>query len=200
MTHPSRKASRISSCVILLGRGYSPGFCSLKQSMKYLPPGARTAARLSARAGRSSSERVWKSPESMTVSNVLLRAESSSAFPTKNCAWKSSFCSLLPGLSDRQGGGVDPEHLVPLACKKEDVIPRSASDVQDGTRDLSCPGQFDERLLGAADVPGWRAPVDRVEDIHTVLWVEGRLNRFRGIQRFRRKTGRLSCCIMVPSV
>jgi len=86
---------------------------------------------------------------------------------------ESSFCSLLPGLSDRQGGGVDPEHFVPLACKKEDVIPRSTSDVQDGTRDLSCPGQFDELLLGAADVPGWRAPVDRVEDIHAVLWVEG---------------------------
>jgi len=73
---------------------------------------------------------------------------------------------LLLGLPDREGGGVDPEHLVASLREEEGMLPRPAPYIEDGARNLSRRGEVDERRLGPADVPGRRALVDRVEDIH----------------------------------
>src|SRR5690606_16005285 len=88
--------------------------------------------------------------------------------PDEEMRLEPSSGRLLLGLPDRKSGGVDPERLMPFSRKKEDVIPRSAPYVQDGAGNLSRPGELDERLLGPADVPGRCAPVDRIEDIHTI--------------------------------
>lgn len=102
--------------------------------------------------------------------------------PDTKARLKPSFSSLLLCLLDRESGGVDSDHLIPFPCKKEGMLPRSAPYIQDGAGNLSRPGELDERLLGPADVPGRCAPVDRVEDIHRLWLIRGRLNRFRGIQ------------------
>jgi len=87
--------------------------------------------------------------------------------PDEKTRRESPCGGLLLGFPDRKSCGVDPEHLMPFLCKKENMVPRSASHVQDGADNLSRPGEFDERLLGPADLPGGRAQVGRVEDVHT---------------------------------
>src|SRR5512136_1071983 len=122
MDHPFRKLSCISFWVTLLGP-YPAGSSSLKQSMKYFPDGDRTDARLSTKTGRSSSDRVWNSPESVAVSNFLLSLLSSRAFRTRNCTWSPLVAAFSFAFSIASGEESMPHTSYPSSAKKRACSP-----------------------------------------------------------------------------
>src|SRR5450432_274223 len=66
-------------------RGPTPSEnCSLKQCKKYVPPGLSTLVRLLTKSVRSSSEKLCRSPQSVTVSKVLPSSCKARASPTRN--------------------------------------------------------------------------------------------------------------------
>src|SRR5512136_278490 len=122
MVQPSRKLSRISLWVILLGP-YPAGSSSLKQSMKYLPPVERTDVRALTNTGRSSSDRVWKSPESVAVSKVRFSLRSSRTSMRTKCTWSPLSSAFSFAFSMARGAESIPHTSCPSAAKKRACSP-----------------------------------------------------------------------------
>src|SRR5438105_3906443 len=88
---------------------------------------------------------MWNNPQSRTVSNRSPREANSSAFHTRNLAFRPRS----------------------LALASAAAIAAAAAHVQDLAPERSILRQMEERRLGPADVPRWRTRVEGVEVLRT---------------------------------
>jgi hypothetical protein len=70
-----------------------------------------------------------------------------------------------PGLIDRGGRGVQPQHRQAAAAEEQRELAGPAADVQDRARDAARGGQSHEHRLGPADIPGRHGAVRRIEAV-----------------------------------
>ena len=161
-TQPSAKAISISLRVTRLGPCV-PGSSSLKQRRKNRPPALRTDANPSTYFFRSSSEKTWNSPQSITLSKRSDQSLSVVASLTTKATDKPRSAALC--LARRIGSSRKsmPVTAQPRPAKNRALSPVPQPASRSAAADLA--GYVAKCLLRSANIPGGLTGVGRLESI-----------------------------------
>ena len=155
-------ASRNSACVTLLGPP-SRRSRSLKQSTNTCAPRDVAAASDATYCRRSSSSKVWNSPESTTVLEAPPELAEGQGVVHEELGLEAARLRLGPRGRHGRLDGVHADHLEPAGGEEQRVLAGAAARVQQRPRHPPGVGHALERRLRPADVPGRSALVGVLE-------------------------------------
>ena len=117
------------------------------------PPGPSTSASPLTNTGRSSSAKVWNSPQSITVSNCRPSFFNSRALPTMKCGVDTSLSGFGLGPLDGNRHEVEAPRFVASGRQIEEIFAGAAAHVENTATNLASFGQFDDCRLRPSRVP-----------------------------------------------
>ena len=127
------------------------------------PPGRSTSASPLTKAGRSSSAKVWNSPQSITVSNCLPEFLQFQGIPDDEMGVNSPLGGFGLGPLDGDRHEIQSAGFVASGCQIQEVLAGAAAHVENTATNLAGFGQFDDRRLWPSGVPRGLALIGLLE-------------------------------------